>query len=298
MKGKWVLILALCLLAGCGSKKTPSNDEIDNPESPAPQIEEIRLPESPGILTESDDLVLVDYSCTDQGYIRAKTLRTDHLRLKIRINFGEEVYTYDLNKDLEFETFPLTQGDGTYTVIVYENIEGTRYTPLFQFDMEVTLADPNLPYLYPNQIVDYDAETTAVKKSFELVAEEKTELDRVKTIYDYVTETIDYDWDKVEAAEASFILPIVDETLTTQKGICFDYAALMATMLRVQNIPTKVVTGYVEEGYHAWVEVYIHNMGWIAPHIYFELDTWTRIDPTFDALDNAYRGKYTTRYVY
>lgn len=50
----------------------------------------------------------------------------------------------------------------------------------------------------------------------------------------------------------------MDDTLKSSKGICFDYAALMAAMLRAQNIPVKLVTGNVSPNNlsHAWNLVY------------------------------------------
>lgn len=297
MKCKWAIILIVCILAGCSSTKK-NNESIQNPESPSPRIDEIRLPHAPGDLTKSDDLVLIDYSCTDQGYIQVKTLREDHKRLKIKITLNGEEYNYDINSKGDYETFPLNMGQGTYMISVYENIEQTRYVQLYTFEIEVTLQDEFISYLYPNQIVDYNESTEAVKKSFELTEKDKTELDRVTSIYNYVTNTINYDWDKVEEVQGVYVLPVLDEILDKKKGICFDYAALMATMLRVQNIPTKVVTGYVDEGYHAWVEVYVHNRGWVTPHIYFENEKWTLMDPTFDSIGNNYKGKYSTKYQY
>ena len=47
-------------------------------------------------------------------------------------------------------------------------------------------------------------------------------------------------------------LPDVDEVLASQTGICFDYAAVMASMLRCERIPTRLEVGYMGEVYHAW----------------------------------------------
>ena len=58
------------------------------------------------------------------------------------------------------------------------------------------------------------------------------------------------------------------------------------------------MTGYVEEGYHSWVEIYIDNIGWINPRVYFESNKWTLLDPTFDAMDNKYDGEYQIKYEY
>ena len=76
-------------------------------------------------------------------------------------------------------------------------------------------------------------------------------------------------------------LPDVDETLSTGKGICFDYAALTTAMLRSQNIPTRLEIGYSGKIYHAWISVYIEDIGWIDKLIEFTGDAWTRMDPTF-----------------
>ena len=48
-----------------------------------------------------------------------------------------------------------------------------------------------------------------------------------------------------------------------EKGICFDYAALMTAMLRSQGIPTKLEIGYSGEVYHAWISTYIDEIGWV-----------------------------------
>ena len=58
----------------------------------------------------------------------------------------------------------------------------------------------------------------------------------------------------------------------------------MATMLRSQNIPAKMEIGYanMEEGavYHAWLSVYIKDIGWIDDLIEFDGKNWSMMDPT------------------
>ena len=70
------------------------------------------------------------------------------------------------------------------------------------------------------------------------------------------------------------ILPNVDETLKTGKGICFDYAALMTSMLRSQRIPTKLEVGYAGETYHAWISTYVDDKGWVDDIIEFDGKDW------------------------
>jgi len=68
-------------------------------------------------------------------------------------------------------------------------------------------------------------------------------------------------------------LPDIEKTYLEETGICYDYAALFAAMLRSIGIPTKLVKGYSKENpevYHAWNEVLING-------------TWIVVDTTLDA---------------
>lgn len=292
----FMVLLTIFLLCGCSNSE--SNDGIENPVTPSRSIDEILWPSADRINVNSDDLVLVDYSNVNQGYIMAKTLYADHSKLKIQIINNDETYTYDIDKDDDYITYPLNMGDGNYTFKILENSSDSNYLLRFSFDVSVKLDNEYISFLYPNQIVDYDIDTLCITKSFELVKDDTTDLDRVESIYTWVLDNISYDWDKVEEVQGKYVIPILDEVYTDKKGICFDYAAIMAAMLRVQHIPTKVVTGMVDEGYHAWIEVYIENMGWIKPHIYFDSAEWTTMDPTYDATNKNYEGTYTNKYTY
>ena len=95
--------------------------------------------------------------------------------------------------------------------------------------------------------------------------------------------------------------------MASGKGICFDYAALMAAMLRSQNVPVKLVVGYTGGAYHAWINVYSEKDGWIEGKVYFDGKEWKLMDPTFassgKSSDNimAYIGNgsnYTAKYLY
>ena len=91
-------------------------------------------------------------------------------------------------------------------------------------------------------------------------------------------------------------LPDIDETLSTGKGICFDYAALMTAMLRSRDIPCKLQIGYAGDIKHAWIDVYIRGKGWVEQAITYDGEKWNRMDPTFTAnsedeeLINSYIG--------
>ena len=130
--------------------------------------------------------------------------------------------------------------------------------------------------------MDFDENSKAVKKGEELAAGCDSDLDVVTNIYHYVIENITYDEEKAENVAYGYV-PDVDETLSSGKGICFDYAALMAAMLRSQRIPTKLQVGYAGEAYHAWISCYVDEIGWVDNIISFDGKDWSLMDPTLAA---------------
>ena len=112
-----------------------------------------------------------------------------------------------------------------------------------------------------------------------------------------------YDYDKAASVKSGY-LPVVDEVFQSNTGICFDYAAVMASMLRTQNIPTRLEVGYVGEEYHAWISTYIKDVGWVNGIIEFDGSNWNLLDPTFASTSKSPTNfitedsKYLTKYVY
>lgn len=172
--------------------------------------------------------------------------------------------------------------------------------------ISVSLRNSFLPFLYPNQYVNFYNGSQTVAKGARLASTAANDLEVVENIYNYVIHNISYDFNK--AANISFgYLPNVDSVLSSGIGICFDYAAVMATMLRTQNIPTKLVVGYAGNIYHAWISTYITDVGWVNGIIYFDGQSWKRMDPTFASSGNEssdimnYIGNgsnYNAMYVY
>lgn len=114
-----------------------------------------------------------------------------------------------------------------------------------------------------------------------LAADAADQLGVVTNIYNYVISHITYDSYKAANVQSGY-LPSVDSTLAAGTGICFDYAAVMAAMLRSQQIPTRLEVGYVSGGtYHAWISTYIAEVGWVDGIIQFDGKSWKLMDPTF-----------------
>ena len=199
--------------------------------------------------------VTIDYGNASQGYVMIKHEETDE-GLKVRITLGEMQYTYDLNGHNEFEVFPLQMGNGKYNIQIFVHVTGNYYDLLTERAISVVLDDPYIAYLYPSQYVNYTAESRVVAKSNALCEGLETDREKVKAIYNFCGRRINYDYIFAIRPKKGY-LPDVDSVLDARKGICFDYAALMASMLRAQGIPTMLVIGYADRSYHAWNNVLV-----------------------------------------
>ena len=62
---------------------------------------------------------------------------------------------------------------------------------------------------------------------------------------------------------------------------------LMTAMLRSQNVPAKLIVGYTGSVYHAWINVWSEQEGWVEAKIYFDGKQWKLMDPTFASGGNS-----------
>lgn len=242
------------------------------------------IPSPDGTAEVHNEVASIDYSHADQGYVMADYTGSCP-KVKLRITGSDNItYTYDLHGS-GYETFPLSSGDGSYDVTIYENISGTSYTTCLYQRLSVEIADEFAPFLYPNQYVNFSADSQTVKKGAQLVEEAVTDLEAITMIYDFITSNITYDYTKASDPPTGYTTDI-DEILTSGSGICLDYAAVMASMLRSQRIPARLEVGYAQDAYHAWLSVYTEDTGWLNGIIEFDGNAWTLVDPTFGANTN------------
>lgn len=271
----FVWLLFGILLTGCGN--SPSSDE----ESPVYSPARVLTPEAPGKKTLGSSPLILDISNQDQGYLTAES-DSDDSRMNIQLTAPSGVvYSYFLEPD-EQTVLPFSEGSGEYLITCYQQVDGNQYAALYTETLTIKLQNEFLPFLYPNQYVDFSSKSKACKLAASLVKEDMTDIDILKTFYAYVTSHISYDYDKADSVEAGY-LPDIDDTLSTGTGICFDYAALTTAMLRSQDIPCKLQIGYSGDVKHAWIDVYIRGSGWVTKAVSFDGDTWKLMDPTFDA---------------
>ena len=290
--------------SGSASSGAASDSGSEGAGSSRETYTEFLTPET-GEICETVDTASVDMSNISEGYIMVEyTGESDLALLQVTIPDESETYTYPILQG-GYQTFPLSCGDGTYGLRVLEQIAGGKYAVVYSTSVDVALSDEFRPYLYPNEYVNYSAECEAVKLGMELSDSSTDDVSLLENIYNYVIENITYDKEKA-AGDLSYYVPDIDDTLESGTGICFDYASLMAAMLRSQRIPTKLVFGYSGTAYHAWVSVYLTEYGWVDGIIEFDGESWQLMDPTLGANNGAdavarYVGdgtNYTEKYWY
>lgn len=227
---------------------------------------EINMPEAPGTITYEKNGVTIDASHTEDGYVMVKCEGCG-AGLKVIVKRGDERYQYNLNQEGEYEVFPLQMGNGIYEIGVYQHVKDKTYTPLYSAAIEVAMPDTDRVFVFPSQYVWYTKEESAVKLSYDLCVGLTDEEQKAEKLYAYVVNLLSYDYEVAEQVKNGTItsyLPDLEAVITKKKGICFDYSALYAAMLRAQDIPVRLVIGYVqpENLYHAWNQVYIDGQ-WI-----------------------------------
>ena len=297
----YLSILLCCFtLCACGNSatdETPKSTEKGSRDNTSVVL----VPEAAGTAVHSCDSATVDVSNISEGYIMADYHGTSS-KVKLQIT-GPDGVTYTYNLHGGYETFPVTAGNGTYTIGVFENISETKYSTALSFTVDAGITNEFGPYLYPNQYVNFDTSSLPVSKAVELAYTANTDLEVVENVYNYIIDHFTYDYDKAKSVVSGY-LPVVDDVYRANTGICFDYAAVMATMLRSQNIPTRLEVGYMGEEYHAWISIYIEDIGWINGIIEFDGSTWNLMDPTFASTSKSPSdfitedSKYLTKYVY
>ena len=287
----YLLIAIFCLLlGGCSGSSSASRKEHSGP--PRDSTPKVLTPSADGVTVYQNDFASIDTSNTSQGYVMVKYNGTNE-KVKLQITCPDQsCYTYLISDRGAYDTFPLTAGNGSYALQVLENVAGDTYTVSLAQSVNVSIEDEFLPFLYPNQYVNFHTDSKAVSKGSDLAKDTYSDLDVVQNIYNYVIKNISYDTEKAQNVSYGYV-PDIDDTLSSKKGICFDYAALMTSMLRSQNIPTKLEVGYSGDAYHAWISTYIDDKGWVDDIIQFDGDTWQIMDPTLAATnDSAAVKKY------
>jgi len=92
-------------------------------------------------------------------------------------------------------------------------------------------------------------------------------------VFDYLVQLNSYiNQLLVYSPESTNINTSIEEVLKIRKGVCQDYAHLFLSVCRLNKIPARYVSGYLNQGsgfigtsqLHAWVEAFIPELGWVG----------------------------------
>lgn len=227
------------------------------------------VPLSQGVYVVEENGASIDYSTAEAGYVSVLFDQDTDSPLRARVNGPEGNYTCTIEPH-QWAQLPLSCGNGSYDVAVLSQKEGNTYIKQVSHQFEVTVDEKEITFLISNPYVNYEEAPVAVATAAELVADKSSDSEKIEAVYQYVHTHMEYDHDKAKTVQAGY-LPNLDECLAAQKGICYDYASLMAGMLRSQGVPCKIVKGYVQETteFHCWVSAYNSDIG-----------AWVTLDPT------------------
>ena len=78
--------------------------------------------------------------------------------------------------------------------------------------------------------VNFTADSLPVAKAEELADGASSDLDIISSVYNYIITHFTYDYSKASSVTSGY-LPDIDEVFTSEKGICFDYAAVMTFLM-------------------------------------------------------------------
>ena len=121
-------------------------------------------------------------------------------------------------------------------------------------------------------------DTATVELADEICADCDTDEEKVKAIYEWMIHNLEYDYDCNPLIQYFNVC----KTLTSRKGICYDFAHLFAALCRSQNIPCYVVDGTkIDDAnyHHTWNRIYFDG-------------SWWSVDVTFDMVQTKKQEQF------
>lgn len=201
--------------------------------------------------------VALDYELHEPGaailMIEAAGL-TDQLIGKARIEFGHPDRVARVPAEEGIGERILLRCESRLTCHYHATVEILRHTPRFDqlaaLPVEEMSGDA-LRYLLPSRFCEADRFAGFVRRQFGGSAGGQ----RVAAIRDWIEEHLDY------VPGASGPRTSAADTFLDRRGVCRDYAHLMAAMCRASQIPARVCSAYgpsvTPQDFHAVVQVYL-----------------------------------------
>lgn len=202
-----------------------------------------------------------------EGHIRISGSSTKS-KIKLLVIGVDKQTWYELKViDGEFTEEVWLNRQGEYTINVMVNEYGRKYSKGPGFTVKNT--EELDKYLISAKHIESNEEII-IDTALEITKNCSSDLDKVRAIYDWVVDNIEYDYEKLSKHDKGQYDNQYGalNTLNTRKGVCYDYSTLVAALTRSIGIKAKVVEGNLDKGrlkgFHAWNEVFISESGgWI-----------------------------------
>lgn len=197
----------------------------------------------------------------------------DKIKVIVSKDNNSNWYDIDLTQGKYNKEIWLINGKGKYkiSVVVHEYGRTYSYGPTLEVNNTV---DVNR-FLVPTKHVESNNEEI-IELAKNITKDSETAKDKAKSIYNWVSENIEYDYDKyLRQLNKNYDNEYgALHTLKTGTGVCYDYSVLVAALGRAVNLQVKVIKGNFVNPYrnelHAWNEIYIP-----------EENRWINVDTTF-----------------
>lgn len=206
--------------------------------------------------------------------------------MRLMVQHGNSKYYYSMMNNIEY--LPIQLGKGTYEVKLLKNIDGNRYRVVDKEYLNISEV-PQDVYLSSSQPVVWENNEELLVLAKEIIKDKNTDEEKVKAVYEYIVSNIKYDKLKIKNLPDDYV-PDLTTIVNDKKGICYDYSALFAGILRSEGIPTKLVKGYKNDlkNYHAWNEVYLEGEWHIVDTTYDSAYVSRRLKTSMFKLDSDY----------
>jgi hypothetical protein len=177
--------------------------------------------------------------------------------------FGNEIYYAETSKsksaELHFEV--------VYDVVRHERLALGVSRP--RLENASLSSKENKEFLGPDKLVPIAG--IPAELAAKVTADQRSELDKTRAIYDYVFANMSYDKTGTGWGHGDVLY-----ACTAKKGNCTDFHSLFIAMARSQGIPSRFEIGFQLPpdkpssdiaGYHCWAEFFSPERGWIPVDI-------------------------------
>ncbi len=211
----------------------------------------------------SFQLLVVPYRIHEQKVLEQSITCIPEVEVHCSPNsFGFDTLNFYINK-------PFSEFQFTYTAKVQKNrINPYNFIPFpvdFEQDMmtDFDFYIQHHLYLTPTALTSLNA---AEVQQFPAFVPTMPVFEYLQHLNSFVYELLNYVPDATTTDTAA------NEVLTLKKGVCQDYTHLFVAVARANKIPTRYVSGYLNQGagfqgdsqLHAWAEAYLPGLGWLG----------------------------------